>query len=280
MLKIEGLSKQINAFRLNDINLHLPKGYIMGLIGENGAGKTTFLRCILDIYHKDCGKVWINGIDLDEDEAAVKEQMGVVMEASMFDGNRKAIEVAGLCGGLFQEYDEAVFFSYMERFGVDPYKKLKRLSKGMEIKFQIAFALSHHAKLLILDEPAGNLDEAARRDLSHILQEYISDGKHSVLLSTHITSQLDEIADYVTYIQNGSILFSEDKESLAEQYVLISGEDYKIRLIPEELIVGVRKGKYATEALVKKTRHYRPDREVIVSAPTIEQIMYYLSKSR
>lgn len=278
MLKIQELSKRINGFQLDNINLHLPKGYIMGLIGENGAGKTTLIRCLLEVYRRDYGKVWINGINMDEDEAGAKAQMGVVMEASMFDGNMKAMDIARIYGRLFKEFDEALFFNYMNRFHVDPSKKLKKLSKGMEIKFQIAFALSHNAKLLIMDEPAGNLDETTRNELSHILQDYISDGERSVLISTHITSQLDEIADYITYMHEGRILFSHDKESLAEEYILVSGEDYKIRLIPRELVIGIRKGKYATEALVKKTRRYQPDREVVVSTPTIEQTMYYLNQ--
>lgn len=277
MLEVKELSKQIGSFRLDNISLHLPKGYIMGLIGENGAGKTTLIRCLLDIYHKDYGKVWINGISLDEDEAAAKSQLGVVLESSMYDENMSALDNARIYGGLFPDYDEATFLKYMNRFNVDTGKKLKKLSRGMEIKFQIALALSHNAKLIIMDEPAGNLDESSRLELSHIVQDFISDGERSVLLSTHITAQLEDIADYITYMHNGRILFVHDKESLAEEYILVSGEDYKIRLIPKELVIGIRKGKYATEALVKKTRRYQPNWEVTVSTPTIEQIMFYIS---
>lgn len=277
MLKVEELSKRIGNFHLDSVSFHLPKGYIMGLIGENGAGKTTLIRCLLDIYHKDTGKVWINGTDLDEDEAGVKSALGVVLEASMYDENMSAMDNARIYGRLFQDYDEETFLRYMKQFKVDVNKNLKKLSKGMEIKFQIALALSHNAKLLIMDEPAGNLDESSRTELSHILQDYISDGERSVLMSTHITSQLDEIADYVTYVHKGQILFCHDKESLAEEYILVSGEDYKIRRIPGELVLGMKKGKYSTEALVKKTRRYQPDREVTVSTPTIEQIMFYIS---
>lgn len=279
MLQVKELCKGIGNFRLDNINLHLPKGYIMGLIGQNGAGKTTLIRCLLDIYHKDSGTVRIDGISIDEEEAKAKEVLGVVLESSMYDSNMTALTNARIYGGLFPNYDEEKFLDYMKRFKVDPNKKLKKLSKGMEIKFQIALALSHDAKLLIMDEPAGNLDESTRSELSDILQDFISDGERSVLLSTHITSQLDAIADYIAYMQNGQMLFVHDRESLAEEYMLVSGEDYKIRLIPQELVVGVKKGKYSTQALVKKTRRYVPDKEVTVSAPNIEEIMYYISKN-
>ena len=164
MLLVEELSKRIGSFQLDNINLHLPKGYIMGLIGENGAGKTTFIRCLLETYRRDYGRVWIDGINLEEDEAGAKAALGVVLEASLYEENMSGIENARVYGKLFPKFDEELFLDYMKRFGVDSNKKLKKLSKGMEIKFQIAFALSHDAKLLIMDEPAGNLDESTSND--------------------------------------------------------------------------------------------------------------------
>lgn len=278
MLHIEELSKRIGKFQLDNISLHLPKGYIMGLIGENGAGKTTLIRCLMDIYRRDYGHIKVDGVSLEEEEARFKSMVGIVMESSMYEANMTGLQNARIYGELFQGFEEVKFLEYMKRFKVDENKKLRELSKGMEIKFQIAFALSHDAKLLILDEPAGNLDESSRKDLSHILQEFISDGEHSVLFSTHITAQLETIADYVAYLHDGKLLFCHDKESLGEAYMLVSGEDYKIRLIPKELVIGTKKGKYSTTALVKKTRRYQPDKEVNVSVPTIEDVMYYLAQ--
>lgn len=278
MLVINDLKKQLGEFQLDISNIHLPKGYIMGLIGENGAGKTSLIRCLLNMYRRDCGEILVDGNSIDKNEAIVKDRLGVVLEASLYEKNMSGLDNANIYGRLFSNYQEQVFLKYMSRFDVDPKKKLKKLSKGMELKFQIAMALSHDAKLLILDEPAGNLDEHSRAELSGALQEFIGDGQRSVLLSTHITSQLDEIADYITYLHSGKIIFSKDIESLKEDYRIVSGEDYKIRLLPSHLVIGVKKAAYSTEALVKYNGRLQQNKELIMTAPTIEQIMYYMNQ--
>ena len=280
MLKVEKLSKRLNGFVLKDISFHLPKGYIMGLVGENGAGKTTLLHCILDLYAQDAGVISIDGMKYADYGPEIKNQIGYVLCEELFQGSMNLLQAADLYGSYYEHYQRSVFERYCKRFGLNPEQKCKHLSKGEGMKLQLAFALSHEPKLLILDEPTANFDPEFQEEFFKILCEFVFDGEKSVLLATHITTDLDRYGDYITFLHKGELLFSMDRQQLEESYRMISGEDYKINLLPKEEVIYKEKGAYGTRALVKYRRRYENNLDYVVETPTIEDVMYFIIKGR
>lgn len=293
MLRVESLNKKLINFELKDVSFHLPKGYIMGLIGVNASGKSSLIKTIINIYHKDSGKIYINGTSMDEDERRAKSLMGIVLDENFYEPGLDAEDNAKYFGHYFEHYDHDIFLRYCRRFHLDTKKKLKKLSKGQLVKFQIAFALSHEAKLFIMDEPTANLDQAFRQEFMEIMQDLITDGEKSILLATNQTDTLDQLADYITLIDKGRIAFSMSKEVLMDKYALLSGEAEKVNLLPEDWVVYRENGLYRSMALI-----YDPDiknMDIIKSIsgrldetiealgvtklrPTIEEIMYFMIK--
>ena len=278
LIKLENVSKKLGTFKLADINLELPKGYICGLIGENGAGKTSLIHLLLGLYKSDTGSILINGHDVYSEECITKNEIGYVLSEDLFMPSLSLINNANAFGQYYSEYSREVFLDYCKRFELDPYKTLKKHSKGEKLKFQFAFALAHNPKLLILDEPTANFDPKFRSEFINILTSFIEDGTRSVLLATHLTTDLDRLGDYITFIHKGKIIISTDRESLNDSFRLVSGEDYKLNLISKDKIICKEKTPYGSKALVKHTRRSLYDKEVTVSIPTIEEIMYYIIK--
>lgn len=296
MLRVEHLNKEILEFSLKDVCFHLPKGYIMGLVGVNASGKSTLIKTIINIYHKDSGKIYIDGLSMDEEEKKAKNLMGIVLNENFYEPNLCAEENAKYFGNYFELYDHDDFLRYCRQFHVDTKKKLKRLSKGQQMKFQIAFALSHKAKLFIMDEPTGNLDQAFRQEFMDIMQNLIADGEKSILLATHQTDTLDQIADYITLLHEGKIVFSMNKEILMDQYILLSGEESKINALPEGMVVYRENGIYNSMALIYNPKNemsdscnrmhrvqndnsiFDDDSGLSLLKPTIEEIMYFMMK--
>ena len=278
MLKIQNISKKLDGFQLYDINFELPKGYIMGLIGENGAGKNTLLNLILGLYKPTKGTITIDGMEYENHEKEIKNLLGYVLVDEIFPGEMTLLENAKMYGKYYENYETTIFLQYCQRLQLVETKKYKQLSKGEKLKFQFAFALSHQPKLLILDEPTANFDPDFRKEFLSILAEFVSDGEKSVLLATHITEDLDRIADYVTFFHKGEVRFSMDRKTLEKSYRLVSGEDYKINLINKERIIFKEKGKYGSRALVMHRRFSNYSDGVEVETPSIEDIMYYMLK--
>lgn len=278
MIRVENVSKKLGSFKLTDVNISLPKGYICGLIGENGAGKTTLIHLLLGLYKADAGEIFIDGRSLRENEQLVKNDIGWVLSEELFDGQLTLIGNADAYGKYYSNYDRQAFLEYCERFKLQADKKLKEHSKGEKLKLQFAFALSHNPKLLILDEPTANFDPEFRSEFMKCLTEFIEDGERSILLATHLTSDLDRIGDYITFIHKGKVIISADRETLSNSYRLVSGEDYKLNLIAKDKIIYKEKGEYGSKALVKHSRLSAYDKEVTVSVPTIEEIMYFVIK--
>ena len=278
MLKVQDISKKLEGFQLYDINFELPKGYIMGLIGENGAGKTTLLNLILGLYKPTKGTITINGMEYENHEKEIKNLLGYVLVDDIFPGEMTLLENAKMYGKYYEKYETDIFLQYCKRLQLEEAKKYKQLSKGEKLKFQFAFALSHQPKLLILDEPTANFDPEFRKEFLSILAEFVSDGEKSVLHATHITEDLDRIADYVTFLHKGEVKFSMDRKTLEKSYRLVSGEDYKINLINKERIIFKEKGKYGSKALVMHRRFSNYSDGVQVEIPGIEDIMYYMLK--
>lgn len=278
MLSVTDLTKSFRGFGLHNINFELPQGYLMGLIGPNAAGKSTLIKTILNIYRPDCGTVTINGYDLGKQEHMAKDCVGTVLDENFYEETLSAKSNANLYGRFYSNYSYPRFEAYCRQFNLDPKQKLKSYSKGMHMKFQLAFALSHQAKLLLLDEPTASLDPTFRKELLSILSDLISDGEHSVLLSTHLTEDLDLLADYITLINNGELVFSKNKEDLINTYELITCEPYKLSLLPKDLMIWSETTAYGGKALIRKRRlSILPD-GVLVQRPTIEDIMYYMVK--
>lgn len=279
MLEIQGLEKKLEGFTLQDVNIKLPKGYIMGLIGENGAGKTTLLNLILGLYKPTEGQIIIDGMTYENQEKEIRNLLGYVLVDDVFSGEMKLIDQADMYGKYYENYDRTLFLEYCKRFELEEKKKYKKLSKGEKLKFQFAFALAHKPKLLILDEPTANFDPEFREEFLKIITEFVADGENSVLLATHMTEELDRIADYVTFLHKGQVKFSVDRSELEKKYRLVSGEDYKINLIKKERVIHKEKGKYATTALVEHTNHSFYSNDLDITVPGIEDIMYHIIKS-
>lgn len=280
LLQLEQISKHLGSFHLNEISLELPPGYIMGLIGPNGAGKTTLLHLILGLYAPEQGTLLVDGMDYAVQEREIREEIGTVLLEELFSPRMSLRQNADYYGAYYKNYDADVFEMYLRRFSVVSDKKYRELSCGEELKFQLAFALSHAPKLLLLDEPAGNFDPEFRREFFAVLREFVADGTRSVLLSTHLTGDLERMADYITYLEKGTCLLSEDIETLRESYRLLTGEAYKIRLIPKERVVHVEEGEFGTRALVRHHRRDIYDGALTVTEPTIEEFMYFMTKRR
>lgn len=279
LVELINVSKRLDKFLLKDISFQLPKGYIMGLIGPNGAGKTSLIHLILGLYKADEGEIFVDGKQYVDNEKSIRNMTGTVLLEELFNKGLTLLENGREYGRFFEEYDELVLEKYLKRFNLDGQKKYKHLSKGEKIKFQFAFALSHNARLLVLDEPTGNLDIGFRKEFFKVLKEFTSDGERSVILSTHLTEDLDRVADYILYLEEGGTVFSGDIESLRAGYRLVIGEEYKIKLLPKESVVYTEKGTYGCRALVKHKSRYNYDDSLTVNVPSIEELMYFITKS-
>lgn len=248
--KIENLSKTYPTFKLDNISFCLEPGYIMGFIGRNGAGKTTTLKSMLKFVHPDCGNVEINGFDINTNEFQVKNSIGFVSGLDGFYNSKKIKTVSDVTKKFFPNWNETLYRELLQKFNLDEEKLIKSLSAGMKVKYQIALAMSHDAKLLILDEPTSGLDPVSRDELIILFQDYVADGEHSILFSTHVTSDLDKCADYITYIKQGKIIESTDIVSYKEKYFLING---KIEDLTDELkakIIGFHKHNFGFEGMI------------------------------
>lgn len=282
MLKVENLDKTLsnknNTFRLHNISFTLPKGYICGLVGENGSGKSSLIKCLAGLYQPDNGNIFIQDMPFYKGEAKNKDMLGIVLDTSFYNQNFDLIQIGRFYGSLYGTFDFKQYLRYLSLFHIDSKKKFKHLSKGMKTKVQISFALSHNAKLFLFDEPEDGLDKNSREELVKICTELVSDGEKSVLLSSHITEDLDRIADYIGYMQNGNMLFFLPKDALCSKFRIIKGEYYKCHNIPKEKIVYMEKGKYITSAMVIDGNKYSSDKTLEVYKPCIAEFMYYFVK--
>lgn len=275
MLELSHVEKKLGNFALRDISFAMPKGYIMGLIGPNGAGKTTLLHLLMGLYCADAGRVSVFGCDPHKEEVAVRGKIGWVLSEELFQAGRSLKGNADQYGKYYPGYDTARLEEYCARFGLKTDRVLGKLSKGEKLKFQFAFALSHRPKLLLLDEPTASFDPEFREEFFRIVTDFIADGEHSVVLATHLTKDLDRIADYVTMLDGGRLVFSLERSELEDSCRIVSGEEYKLRLLPQNRVLAMESKEYGARALVKHSRHASYDPALCVSVPTLEEIMFY-----
>lgn len=281
ILKVNGLSKSYPGFKLNKVSFSLPHGSIMGFIGENGAGKTTTLKAILNLISKDSGEIKLFGLDNIRDEKEIKELIGVVFDESCFHDTLSLKNISRIMGNIYRNWDDSLFDSYVKDFKLPKDKTVKQFSRGMKMKLCIAAALAHHPKLLILDEATSGLDPVVREEILDIFLDFIQDEEHSILLSSHITSDLDKIADYITFIHEGEIVFSKAKDDLVDSMgVLKCGLNDFEKLDPAQ-IVRYRKGQFCYEVLIDdKSGFSSKNRDCIVDPVSIEEIMLFYVRGR
>ena len=278
MIEFQNVSKKLGKFQLQEISFELPKGYIMGLVGPNGAGKTSLIHLMLGLYQPSQGMIHIFGNSFEEEPEAVLNKIGTVLSEELFDGDKNLLQNAAEYGQYYKEYSEETLKKYLVRFELEEKCKYKKMSRGEKLKFQFAFALSHHPQLLILDEPTGNFDPQFREEFFKVLKEFIADGTKSVVLATHLTEDLDKVADYILYLEKGKSIFAGDIETLRDSYRMVAGEEYKVKLIRKEKIIHMEKGKFGTKALVEHTKRSIYDKSLTVTIPSIEEIMYFMTK--
>lgn len=276
MLKLENVSKQLGAFCLNGITMELPAGFCMGLVGENGAGKTTLLKLLAGLYSPDQGSILLDGLEYKTAESAVKQEIGVVFHGDIFDMRGTLLLNARRYGRFYQRYDEMLLLKYLEWFQLKGRQKYGGLSKGEKLKFAMAFALSHSPRLLLLDEPTANFDRDFRNIFWEILRQYTATGETSVILSSHVTSEVDRVADYLLYLRRGRQLLYNDIESIRSAYRMAAGEDYKVRLLKDR-IIHMEKGEFGTKALVRSSGG-QEDPALKLWEPSLEELMYHMEK--
>ncbi|MEX1307808.1 MAG: ABC transporter ATP-binding protein [Eubacteriales bacterium] len=273
LLKVKNLNKSYEKFQLKDVSFSLDEGYIMGFIGENGAGKTTTLKSILNLIKPNSGTVEILGQDFYQNELALKQYLGFTFGGGDFYSNSTLSTISNVVARFYKSWDDTAYQGYLQRFSLDPTKKLKELSSGMQVKFSLALALSHQAKLLLLDEPTSGLDPVARDDLLEVFQELVEDGDKSILFSTHITSDLEKCADFITFIHNGRILESQGKDQLIESYRLVKGSADQLDSIKNKL-VSYKTHSFGFTGLIKQA-DIDPALKLTLDIPTLEDIMIY-----
>ena len=276
-LEVRNLSKSFEDFQLHDITFTLPKGYIMGLIGPNGSGKTTTIKLILNMLKRTGGEVKILGFDNIANEQAAKRNLGVVFDSNYFSDEWKVTQVEKSVSAFYENWDTQKFSEILKRFHIQPSKKVKELSKGMQMKLMLACAFSYDAKLLILDEPTSGLDPVSRDELLHIVSEYIEDGEHSVLFSTHITGDLERVADYITYIRYGELFFSGGKGELIDSFRIVKGGREELSAEISKKMLGIRNFSTGFEALVK-TEDSKQFAHLNVEPATIDDIVVFTSR--
>jgi len=269
-IEVINLRKFLQKFQLKDVSFTLPKGTIMGFVGENGAGKTTTIKCILDLLKIDAGKIRLFGKEMSEDDLAIKSEIGVVFDDLHFPETLTAKKISKFMNIVFSNWDESYYFHLLNKLKVQENKKLNELSRGMKMKLSIAIALAHHPKLLILDEPTSGLDPIVRDEILDLFLEFMQNEEHSILFSSHITSDLEKIADYITFIHEGKILFSESKDTLLYEYAIWRGTKDELKDLPPESILAMRENSFGLEVLVKRNE---VSTAFELAQPTIEEIM-------
>lgn len=250
-IEIKGLEKRYDGFQLGSFDLTLPSGCIMGLVGENGAGKSTTIKLIMNAIGRDAGEISVLGVDNRSAEFRdVKEDIGVVLDEAYFPEVMSARNVGKVMALTYKNWDAAAFEGYLKKFSLAPDKIFKDYSRGMRMKLAIAAALSHGAKLLILDEATSGLDPMAHDELLDIFNDFTRDENCSILLSSHIVSDLEKICDYIAFLHRGRLVLCEEKDRLLEEYALVRTPEERLRELPEESVISRRASGYGTEALV------------------------------
>ena len=266
-------------FAIKDISFSIPEGSIVGFIGENGAGKSTTMNCILNVIRRDSGTIEIFGREVTDEDIDIRENIGVVYDSNNFPEYLTAKQLADILGRIYSKWDDFCFEQFLRRFGLPESQKIKSYSRGMSMKLAIAVALSHDSKLLILDEATSGLDPIMRDEILDVLLEFVKQENHSILLSSHITSDLEKIADYIVFIHNGEIILNKTKDELIYEYgVIRCSENDFYNILPEDILSSMKKD-YQIDVLIKnKKLMEKKYKNLIIDSVSLDEIMLLLAK--
>jgi len=279
-IELRNLTKSYPLFTVDNVSLNVKQGYITGLIGPNGVGKSTLIRMMLGMVRPDSGSVKILGCDMPKQEVEIKQRIGIVSDECFYYEHLTIIDMKKMIAPFYKKWSDRKFNGYLEQFELSPKKKIGDLSKGMKIKLALAVALSHEAELLIMDEPTSGLDPVFRREMLDLLADMMQNERNSIIFSTHITTDLDRIADYIAFIHRGKIVFNETKEGVFERYALVKGD---LELLDSDIrneFIGIRETSVGFEGLVDhrhKAEQLFGDHAVL-ETPSLEDIMYFTSR--
>ena len=277
-IEVKDLTKKYPSFQLKNVSFKVPRGTIMGFIGENGAGKTTTIKEILNLINRDSGEIKVLGLDNTKKEREIREQIGVVFDESYFHDGLTIKDISIFMKKIYKSWDANLFFQYAEKFKLPANKVVKEFSRGMKMKLSIAVALSHNAKLLILDEATSGLDPVVREEILDIFMEFIQEENHTVFISSHITSDLEKISDYITFIHDGEIMFSKSKDDIMDNYgVVRCGQDI-FNQIEKKYIVSWRKNQFGYEVLIQNKKELQSRRQLNIEKTTIEEIILLIAR--
>ncbi|PGE40310.1 sodium ABC transporter ATP-binding protein [Bacillus toyonensis] len=280
VVELKNVSKTYKEFSLKNVSFNIKKGLVTGFIGANGAGKSTTIKLIMDLISKDSGEITVFGEDYQKNQISIKERIGFVYDDNIFYEDMTINELKKFIAPAYKKWDESQFQLYIKRFELPIDAKIKKLSKGMKMKASLAFALSHHAEFIIMDEPTSGLDPVFRREILDILYDLMVDQDKTIFFSTHITTDLDRIADYIVFIHNGEIEFEKDIHSISEEYAIVKGDTELLTLDMKQKLIGIRETNVGFEALTNDVKQIRTQLgdEVLIEAATLEDIMYYTKK--
>jgi ABC-2 type transport system ATP-binding protein len=278
VLEVNGLSKIFTGFSIDLISFKLPAGSIMGFVGQNGAGKTTTIRLILNILKRNSGEIMIFGLDNINNDLEIKQNLGIIFDDFFFIETWRIKEIEKAVKGFYKSWDSELYGQYLDKFNLPPDKRIKELSRGMKIKVMLAVAMSHNAKLLILDEPTSGLDPVARNELLNIFREYIADGERSILFSTHITSDLERTAEYITLIDDGRLFYSGVTSDLINNYFIVRGKPEFLSSELEKNIIGLTINQSVFVGMIKSSMLKNIPKEIVTGMPSIDEILVYISK--
>jgi ABC-2 type transport system ATP-binding protein len=279
-VEITGLDRRLGDFHLRDVDLRLPTGYVMGFVGPNGAGKTTTIKAILGMFRPDAGTVKVLGAPVEPGSAGHSRRIGVVLDQTFLVPDWTLPQAASAIAPFYQHWDQPRFLELCERLDVPTTSKIKQLSRGQSIKGMLILALAHNPDLLILDEPTSGLDPMARQDVLDLLREYMTDERHSILFSTHITSDLDRFADYVQVICRGGVVWSGPRDELAEEFAMVRGGSDSLNPAIEEAVWGLRVSPTGFEGLIRTAETALFDADVLIEEPTIDEVVTHLGRGR
>lgn len=278
VVELKNVTKQFKEFSVKNINLQVKQGFVTGFIGENGAGKSTTIKMMMNLLKPDAGEVKLFGLDYKSHEKAIKERIGFVCDSNIFFEGLNMKDIKRIVAPAYKQWDDTLFYSYVEQFKLPLNKAIKTFSKGMQMKASLAIALSHHAELIIMDEPTAGLDPIFRRELLDLLQELMIEDNRTIFFSTHITTDLDRIADYIAFMQNGELVFNQSIHNVAENYALVKGGVDLLDRDTEKDFVHIHRSSMGFEALtdnIKEVKNTFGD-TVVIERASLEDIMYYL----
>lgn len=267
---------------MKDVSISVKKGFVTGFIGGNGAGKSTTIKLIMNLLQPDSGEITLFGLNYKQHEKEIKQRIGFVFDQNVFYENLTLLEMKSLIAPIYKNWDNAAFNHYVDMFELPIKQRLSTFSKGMMMKASLAVALSHHPELIIMDEPTSGLDPIFRRELLGVLRDIMQDGERTIFFSTHITTDLERIADYITFIHNGRHIFSKEYYSIQEDYAIVKGDLNLLDRDTEQEFVAIRKTNFGFEALTNNKKRVEKlfGDTVLLEKPTLEDIMLYTKKGK